>query len=744
MSAEAALRQYCSSSLVANYDRLNDEAKRRLLDAMISFQKDIFLNDSLERKFQKDKKLNRTSLKKCPLVKALLENGVQASVINDEVINRCKRNLQSWGNDESIPKLEFLMQYHMRVRSVKDSPEYNESFQVCQTNSTVIKPSGKLVHWESLKKINVRDLKLFDTCWGCYLECVIMSEAIVPHVGGAVLLQDELCDFVTLSFYNFLPEGIRGVQAEPFLAAIFPFGCKIRIAEPFLKIFRDGRYGLRVDNRSEISVDKPSQKRDAESDINGSLEEQKKKGNEFFAEKKYTAALDVYASALISTDFVPTILSNRCQAFIALEQWYNGLLDAAASLTIRPNSEKTWARYNHCLSKIQENQSNEDGANCTIFLKLIPHLKPPFVDNIMNPTVDTTQAIMWKAKGNDAFKNKTYTDALLHYSNALLQSGCTVQSLLNNWAQCAIEIDALNDIIAATCAAIRIGVNEKSVYRLCKGMCFLGEYELAKMILAVFPSLPTLDQLGQDVRTTSAALSSNLSIPENVRVLVSTPPLLSRLVGPVEPFMTTNKGRGLRATSDLTPGCMILVDRRLAKAEVVSSFTISSSGKSFDSPSTAIMKSDLVHRCHTDYVLSDILERLADGTKTKPLVPLRSLMQTMDSCQILLPGHFSHVVDKKPSLTTENVHNIVSTNVFAGKPSIKRGNNRWANEDSSGTDLFPLIALINHSSDPNCIFSLTEDDSVVLVVAIKTILKGSEILIKYTDNENEAQEKWKF
>lgn len=59
-----------------------------------------------------------------------------------------------------------------------------------------------------------------------------------------------------------------------------------------------------------------------------------------------------------------------------------------------------------------------------------------------------------KKHGNDAFQKKLYSDAVSHYSRALESSGKNVRGLLNNWAQCALELESLNDVISTSSAAV--------------------------------------------------------------------------------------------------------------------------------------------------------------------------------------------------------------------------------------------------------------------------------------------------
>lgn len=200
---------------------------------------------------------------------------------------------------------------------------------------------------------------LFQTSEKAYIEGTIVGEAIQPMVGGTTLIQEtSSSSCLLICFYNVLPDGIRGADAEELLEDEFPLGATLRIAEPFYKIFADGQRGIRVDTPSDLHVitkNSTNQKRQLLSEKNA-----KESGNEFVRKKQYLAAIDMYLKGLLrnpnsscsEADFVATVLSNRSQAYIQLENWTLGLCDAAASLTIRPNFNKTLARYQKCIIQL--------------------------------------------------------------------------------------------------------------------------------------------------------------------------------------------------------------------------------------------------------------------------------------------------------------------------------------------------------------------------------------------------------
>ena len=52
----------------------------------------------------------------------------------------------------------------------------------------------------------------------------------------------------------------------------------------------------------------------------------------------YNAASEAYINGIRKAELVPTLLSNRSQAYAMMNDWERSLADAAASLTMRPTT----------------------------------------------------------------------------------------------------------------------------------------------------------------------------------------------------------------------------------------------------------------------------------------------------------------------------------------------------------------------------------------------------------------------
>ena len=105
-------------------------------------------------------------------------------------------------------------------------------------------------HWWSNPKSNC--FAHFSSC--CHAAMIILSDSFCNcQVGISTILEDAAGDHIQLGLYNQLPGGAVGPRSVKLAQRHFPKGAHVRIAEPFLKIFRDGKRGVRVDDPRVLS-----------------------------------------------------------------------------------------------------------------------------------------------------------------------------------------------------------------------------------------------------------------------------------------------------------------------------------------------------------------------------------------------------------------------------------------------------------------------------------------------------------
>lgn len=771
---EQILRSYCPPSLSVEYDQMSLSGKKSLREALLTTVRmkvmNMMPNDhSNPQLMMMDDSNNTPDHRLGGLLKDLLHMTPPSNVV--ECIQHI---LSKWGAiSSSILQYQQVVFAHRsqytRLEQDKDKGHF------LNTSSVVSKRQTKAANWKhQLRKISFTDLVLFQTAAGCYIEGKIVGEPIQPMVGGTTLIQDPLTKRVLLvCFYNVLPDGIHGSAAEQLLQQEFPMGATLRVAEPFYKIFGDGQRGVRVDTPNELYVVR------GDPSSSSSASSFKEAGNDFVKQKKYMAAVDLYLKGLRSSsesDFVATILSNRSQANILLENhWCEALCDAAASLTIRPNSIKTWARYRKCLSRWQEDDAppaasktttTKDGLNKKeLMSKVIESALPlPIESTTVQKIVDMKKAQILKKEGNDAFQKQSYVEAIALYSNALQACGETTRAILSNWALCALEMHNLGDVIASSIASLRIGYDDKPIYRLIKALSHLGNYDLAKQALCLLSSsaephpatIPKQfndlqDQLTRCVHYQKNIIRGKADSPlDAYELLNNTPPFMGNWIHEsLETFSTRNKGRGLRTTKDLPVGSVVLVEWALVN-EVLDlehqgkKFVISNTDISrVEMGSSAQLRSIVVNRLKREALLSQIMSHMSDGEHTPGLVHTSELLVNLEMFHFLLPTHRDYYnIDgnddgkEKASfdeITADRVDKILDINCHgttASESNIK-----------CETQLYPTLSMMNHESDPNCAIANCSLKHLSIIVTREPVRAGEELTIKYQSDEV-VESKW--
>lgn len=481
-----------------------------------------------------------------------------------------------------------------------------------------------------------------------------------------------------------------------------------------------------------------------------SLSKVKDDGNDFVRKHKFIAGIDIYLKGLqksSESDFVATLLSNRCQAHIHKYEWHYALCDAAASLTIRPNNEKTWARYQKCHDHLLTDRGTTKQAFLSGALCDLPMLTPTL------KKVDMVAAEKYKKDGNDLYKKQEYAEAIDYYSKALEACGETTRAVLANWALCALRTRNFGDTIAATVASLRIGFGDKAMYRLLQSLSFLGEYDLVSKCFDEFEATfdttaskkdfsDLREQVSQCINLRPAMLKGDTSNPQEVLTLIkNTPPCIGNWVHPfVETFNTPDgKGRGLRALKDMPLGAVVLlewplVDHVFDAKQGESLLTTNTEESRFQMASSAQLRPIVVNRLRRESVLGQVLARMSDGERTPDLCPVSDILLNLGMFPLLLPTHHDYMKDGVGSeLTAEQVDKILNINCH--------GSSYAGGGDQDSSSLYPLVSMMNHKSDPNCSFVANNLKMLSIVVTCKDIKAGDEMFMKY-QSDKVVQDKW--
>ena len=534
-------------------------------------------------------------------------------------------------------------------------------------------------------------------------------------------------------------------------------GATLRIAEPFSKIFNDGQRGVRVDTPSELHVVRGSASAAGDPDTSqssaSSLTEAKAAGNQFVKDERYLAATDSYLKGLRANDeaeFVATLLSNRSQAHLLLHDWGQALCDAAASLTIRPTNEKTWARYKKCLDHLLTNRGATKQNLLGELLCDIP------VEHATSKATDMIQAKKLKETGNTMYKTQDYEAAIENYSKALQTCGETTRAILSNWAFCSLKIRNFGDIIAATTASLRIGMNEKALFRLLQVLSFLGEYDIALKGLDEFDfqmqktaSASSFSELEKDLHRCidyrEAMVTGRARRKDDVRELIeNTPTCIGNWINPLVEIVTTKSNvSGLRAKADLPSGSAILVEWPLVSEELQlddtkkKSLLVSTYDRdSIRMGSSAMLRPAVMNRLRRETVLGKILSKLPNGKRatatTEERTAISDLLVNLDMFPFLLPTHREYAGDEPViEMPSDEVEIVLNLNCHGKYSRIKEGTNK---EEEDETSLFPLVSMMKHSSSPNCSYAPNSLKFLLTLLTIRDVKAGEELTIMYHAN----------
>ena len=396
-----------------------------------------------------------------------------------------------------------------------------------------------------------------------------------------------------------------------------------------------------------------------------------------------------------------------------MNEWDRSLADAAASLTMRPDNAKTWARYNKALEILSE-QHNNDRRN---MLTSLLHLES---DNHA-PESETSgkDASAIKDAGNAAFKNKQYDKAAEFYTSALVMHGETSRALLSNWALCCIRNNANLDALAASFASLRIQYEAKAVTRLAKSLLRLGE-----------PESNERREILEGVQFVLEGKDSKVNLPKYIPTWI----------GPIEAFFAGGKkGRGIRANEDLEAGQLLLIEYPLAmsvsegKKEFFLNMDITSRVKDHAQVS---LRHEILHRSQREYVLARIVDCLFDGVNQRGVTSLQEFIPNLASCKLLLPTHYDYMKEEaKLELTADRIDAILSVNSFG----VLKDRDNLLERDSH---FLPASSLFNHSSKHPTCGCRSWKGGCSIIFALEDVKAGEELTICYHADEETIRRQW--
>jgi len=776
----AVLERYCHRGLVREYGALAPDARSSLLKALQVVGEETLRQSMTSRLMAGDKGRSVRADSDCPLVKVLSRN-VKTELCQEDVELLKRQVLPSWG----VPKPRHieLFRHNMGVEHARKTTCSDGHFNMTSmtTNTTVAKPterSGTRRDWSALAPVGAADLPLFAVATGRVLQGRLIVDPIVM-IGVTTILEDDRGNIVQLGLYNALPGGATGQTAFEVASKTFPNGARIRIAEPYLKIFRDGNRGVRVDDPADLRVEL-----DRQLEVQRDLASAKEEGNKLFGKRQFHAAAAEYRRALREcAQDVAVLLSNRAQALLKEERWAPALQDAAAAALLNPGSGKSWQRYEAAAAGLGFPEvakrshvvrgGGVDAAPVPSLTMARAAMRFLLLDLLKFPTAvggGDGQPQDLKDRGNRAYGGGRYSEAQRLYSMALSALGVAEDAaiVLSNLAQSSLQIGALHDAVAAAAASLRLRSSGKAVHRLARAVALLGECELADELLGLALSGPE-----EQIRSgsTSALALSREEVQKAMAprsrdarefYMVACSGALGTIIldwcasDALEVVDMGTKGRGIRATRSIGQHELLMVQRPRSGCsenvmDVVTS--LNSDTRLYDDGSKARLKAHLTSAVCTDMLLASTVDSLYDGRDSKlATVPLEAMNDVMSARVLPLLGQHPDFfpASERLELTSAQVSGVVDINCHGSgnaenSSMLQQLLGQEGSQVTRATCLFPAISLLNHAKTPTCVLLplIRGGQQVALMVAsARSVPAGEELTVSYLDDEDAVESKW--
>ena len=722
---EEVLFHCCSKEAVDIYTNLNEDGKSKMLEAI----RDCVLSHNNMPVFNQ---LENVSLKEESWIYekeiAILRKAIETS--GSTVYLKCFSNLltifRHYGEIKfrAVSLINHCREFNESLSRYRNENQVSVNFNI--SSDVIIKNENSLIDSMKLQKIFIKDLKLFATAKGKYLEGQLITNPI-PYVGIITYLDDDNGDYVKLDLYNMISLGRNKWELAE---KKFNKGAKLKILEPFYKIFKDGERGIRVDSPNEIVIEENS---------NVDFTLMREQGKEFFKQGEFLCALELYLDGLAKfEDTAGVILNNRAQTELILGENEEALLDSAAALMFGDN-EKAKKRYKTAIEKCGL-IADDISSIKLIWQKALTKLQNRGLGNLESTNEEA----------NTLYRGGKFKEARVHYTAAL--SYPDVCLLLNNIATVCMKLKILQTAIASASACLRLAKDQRAIgkarYTMTKSFWMLGAFNLAK--LSAKDDL-SLEKFWRNVDSPEA--QAKLIFEERVfRNIVCGQTLDDYLKTAATKeipgdFVNTevleyayikNKGPGFRAISDIAAGEVLVLDHPFAlssfEAEAKEDDEFSITAFMNLTNNSSMVKSQLelakriLHLIKFDGILAkklmllQVLQKISHDEKL-PTVDLKWMAHQNLSFEILpfLPQHPRTVGCDIKKLTSSHVRDLIKVNGFeCGGTSKHKIEKRIA--------LYLRLSLFNHDDKYNCYHVLVGDSTAV--ISNRDIKKYEELTIQ--------------
>ncbi|XP_065062258.1 uncharacterized protein LOC135689070 [Rhopilema esculentum] len=707
---ESVLYRHCCPEIVVQYEIMDNEPRKRLLDALSGYcSLQVFENSfELPQNYQKKIDLYFQTLGNEKLLGGML------------LLDKIAIAFGRWG--KAMPPKAVLAR-HSECVAINQKEGSSLPFPM-NLYFLYSDPAGNnCTDFSTLHRVFIKDLKLFEKSKGKFIEGTIITRPIVLH-DITTILEDAQGDVIQLRLFNMVPSCRNKTEVAE---KKFPVNAKIKIAEPYLKVFADSNQGIRVDCPEEVCI-----LQQTTADFEQILENGK-----FFTDNgDFLAAFDIYIAGLAEFPEILLLLNNRCQAELKLKEYELAFLDAAAVLFLERDNEKGRLRYKKAAYELGFTLDNAPKMHGLWKRVLLKYNKHSLEEKVAGPYS--------REDGNNEYKEGDFSRAKAIYTSAM--GDCNnVCKLLIGAALVSLKTEMYQTAISAASACFQLATDKKhrkqARFAMTKAFSSLGEIELARLAAMGDLSLLNLyDGRNNSYRVVANALNKSCPITLEANRNVKVP---SDYLCPdtMEHCYISGKGRGLRAKRGIFKGELLVVDHPIVSQGTKSSSSaifVDESRQQCYFASEINLESKLVSLVKYNGLLAKkllLLDRKRDGTKADDL-PLISDLEWMayrklnDDVPPFLPQTPEEAGVDKSLLTPDIIRNVISNNCF------KWG---WQEERIPKEVALALtVSFFNHDDDPNC--SQFPVGDALTIVAVEDIQKGEELTIMYRKRDEMA--KW--
>jgi tetratricopeptide (TPR) repeat protein len=257
-----------------------------------------------------------------------------------------------------LPSSTLLMQHEIayeRCRSMKAREQNSDEIDSITPGVDDISGGNLCLQDESaLKECVIEDLMQLpkgQAATGNILWVDIVTNSFAM-AAITTIAKDADDTMITLSLYNMLNFRTAGIEL---INSIFGKGARIGIKNPYLKLSNSGDFTLRNDNPSNIVFANASLQTKIHNVIdNGTIEEQKIRGNASFKSKDYHQAVEEWSNALDDAcNVVEALHSNLAQALLNTFDYAGALVECDAVLQTNPTHTKALYRKDQALHHLE-------------------------------------------------------------------------------------------------------------------------------------------------------------------------------------------------------------------------------------------------------------------------------------------------------------------------------------------------------------------------------------------------------